>query len=365
MNESRRQGHSRCGLGIIEGFYGPLWSADDRLAVVEALGRFGFGFYHYAPKADSCVRDRWRQPWDEPAANALAELRAHVHSAGLRFGLGISPIGLQHGMDAGARKALGARIEQMNAIGHDELLVMFDDEAGSVDGLAEAQADVVHFAAERSHASRVLCCPTYYSDDPLLDELFGTRPNSYVEAIGNALDPAVEIYWTGPKVVSDAIPVEHVSAVAERLGRKPVLWDNYPVNDGPRMIRHLHLRAFSGRSAGLADVSGGHAINPALQPHLSIIPAATLPMLYRQGDDYDPNAAFVEAARACVGNVLAEYLHADLPLLHDYGLEALGDDERTALRQRYAAFDDPAAAEVVRWLDGKYHPSEDLATTES
>ena len=135
------------------------------------------------------------------------------------------------------------------------------------------------------------------------------RPNGYIEAIGNSLDPAVEIYWTGPKVVSDTISVEHIAAGAERLVRKPVLWDNYPVNDSPRMIRHLHLRAFTGRPAG-------HAINPALQPHLSMIPAATLPMVYRQGDDYDPDAAFGEAARACASDELAESLHQDLALPH-------------------------------------------------
>ena len=288
-------------LGLIEGFYGPLWPDKDRAAVVEQIGRLGFGFYHFAPKADPAVRKNWRKPWPDEMAEKLAGFASQVRGAGLRLGLGISPVGLQRGMDKAARDALTTRIEQMNAIGHDELVVMFDDEAGSVDGLPKAQADLVHFAAERSRASRVLCCPTYYSDDPLLDELFGARPNGYIEAIGNFLDPAVEIYWSGPKVVSDTIPVEHIAAVAERLGRKPVLWDNYPVNDSPRMIRYLHLRAFTGRSAGLAEVTAGHAINPALQPHLTTIPAATLPMLYRQGDDYDPDVAFVDAARACVG----------------------------------------------------------------
>lgn len=350
--------------GMIEGFYGPMWPLEDRLAVVEALGRFGYGFYHYAPKADGAVRSRWRHPWDDPGAEALALLRHRVRSVGMRFGLGISPIGLQQGMDAVARAALGARIEQMNAIGHDDLVVMFDDQTGSVEGLAEAQADVVHFAAERSQASRVFCCPTYYSDDPLLDRLFGARPHGYLERMGRALDPAVAIYWTGPRVVSNAIPVDHVAAVAERLGRKPVLWDNYPVNDSPRMIGHLHLRAFTGRSAGLAEVTAGHACNPAVQPHLSTIPAATLPMVYRQGDDYDPEAAFVEAARARLGDELAECLHADLALLHDRGLDGLVEDERRRLRERYAAFDHPAAAEVLRWLDGQYRAADGLASTD-
>ncbi|MDZ7789215.1 MAG: beta-N-acetylglucosaminidase domain-containing protein [Xanthomonadales bacterium] len=351
-------------VGLIEGFYGMMWPDEHRLAVVDALGRLGYAFYHYAPKADPSVRNRWRQAWDEAAVATLTELGEHVKANGMRFGLGISPIGLQNGMDQVDRAALAARIEQMNAIGHDNLVVMFDDEAGSVDGLAEVQADIVHCAAERSHASRVFLCPTYYSDDPLLDELFGTRPNGYAQVIGRRLDPAVEIYWTGPKVVSETIPVDYIAAVAETLGRKPVLWDNYPVNDSPRMIRHLYLRAFTGRPAGLAEVTAGHAINPALQPHLSMIPAATLPMVYRQGDDYDPDAAFGKAARACVGDELAGSLHQDLAQLHDRGLGDLDGDERSGLRACYAAFDHPAANEVVRWLDGTYRAFEDLATTD-
>ena len=73
---------------------------------------------------------------------------------------------------------------------------------------------------------------------------------------------------------------EHLEGVRERLGCPVLLWDNCPVNDGPRMSRRLHLRAFTGRSV-VPDVPlSRHGTNPMNAAHLSRIPLATLAMLY-------------------------------------------------------------------------------------
>jgi hypothetical protein len=139
--------------------------------------------------------------------------------------------------------------------------------------------------------------------------------------------------------------------VAEALLRKPTLWDNYPVNDGPCMSRFLHLRGFTGRPSAIRSHVAAHAINPALQPHLSLIPAATLAASYREGPAYCYMSAFRTAAHALAGADLAGMLESDLHAFQDRGIDQLGDD-RERLRQRYAAIDHPMASEVVRWLDG-------------
>jgi hyaluronoglucosaminidase len=139
--------------------------------------------------------------------------------------------------------------------------------------------------------------------------------------------------------------------VPEALLRKPTLWDNYPVNDGPRMSRFLHLRGFTGRPRGIGSEIAAHGINPALQPHLSLIPAATLAASYREGSAYSYMRAFREAACALAGAELASMLEDDLHSLQDRGIDQLGDD-RERLRQRYRAVDHPMATEVVRWLEG-------------
>jgi hypothetical protein len=98
---------------------------------------------------------------------------------------------------------------------------------GDTPDLAERQAAIVQSAAEHGAASRLLCCPSYYSDDPVLDRAFGERPHNYLESLGAALS-AIEIMWTGEEVCSREISPGHLARVAEQIGRKPFLWDKLP-----------------------------------------------------------------------------------------------------------------------------------------
>jgi len=196
-------------------------------------------------------------------------------------------------------------------------------------------------------------CPTYYSDDRMLDVVFGERPPGYLEDLGRRLDARVGVYWTGEEICAREFSPGHLERVADALRRKPTLWDNYPVNDGPQMSRFLHLRGFTGRPSVIGPHIAGHAINPALQPHLGLIPAATLAAGYREGTAYGYMRAFRDAARALAGAELAEMLETDLHALQDRGIDRLGDD-RARLRRRYAAVDHPMAAEVVRFLGGDF-----------
>lgn len=338
-------------LGVIEGYFGGPWSHEDRKRVLSRLAELGFSFFHYAPKADAFLRRRWREPHPPPALAALADLSAHCRGLGLRFGVGLSPYELYHDATAAARADFAAKVRALDDIGLDDLAILFDDTRGDVPDLAAREVEIVHAAAAATRASRVLMCPTYYSDDRMLDVVFGPRPAGYLEDLGCRLDPRIGVYWTGEEICTREFSPGHLDRVTEALGRKPTLWDNYPVNDGPRMSRFLHLRGFTGRPSAISPHIAAHAINPAPQPHLSLIPAATLVASYREGSAYRYMNAFREAARALAGAELAVMLEQDLHALQDRGFDQLGDD-RERLRQRHAAVDHPMAAEVARWLDG-------------
>jgi hypothetical protein len=142
------------------------------------------------------------------------------------------------------------------------------------------------------------------------------------------------------------------------------LWDNYPVNDGPRMSQYLHLRSFTGRSQRAGAMLSHHAINPMSQPLLGCIPALTLPMLYAQGEEYCYGAAFAEAAKTVCGEELAAVLTADLLTLNDAGLDRMSADRKAALAKKYAAFDHPAALEVADWLAGGYAITGEMLQTQ-
>ena len=249
--------------------------------------------------------------------------------------------------------ALKARIAQLEALGLDDLAILFDDMRGDIPDLAQRQADIIAFVSGCTRVSRLIMCPSYYTDATILDRVFGQRPANYLEDIGRLLDPKVEVFWTGEEVCARAYSPGYLDDVAGRLRRKPFLWDNYPVNDGPRMSRFLHVRGFTGRPASMARSVAAHAVNPALQPHLSSIPALTLVDSYAQGDGYRYMASTVVAARRVMGNELARMLEADLLGLQDAGLDHLG--ERAArMRERWAAHTHPAAREIVAWFDGAY-----------
>jgi hypothetical protein len=338
-------------LGVIEGYFGRPWSHEDRKQVVTRLRDLGYSFFHYAPKADAYLRRRWRDPHPSGLFANLADLSTHCRRLGMRFGVGLSPYELYRDFSSSAKADFFAKIRALDEIGIDDLAILFDDTKGDVPDLAAREAEIVHTALAATRATRVVMCPTYYSDDRMLDVVFGERPAGYLDDLGRRLDRRVSVYWTGEEICAREFSVGHLTRVTEALQRKPTLRDNYPVNDGPCMSRFLHLRAFTGRPSVIGPHIAAHAINPALQPHLSLIPAATLAASYREGAAYCYMSAFRVAVRALAGGDVANMLERDLHALQDRGLGQFADD-RERLRQRYAALDHPIAAEVVRWLDG-------------
>jgi hypothetical protein len=270
----------------------------------------------------------------------------------VRFGVGLSPFEIYRSFDAATKDDLARKLAELDAIGVDDLAILFDDMRGDLPGLARSQIEILDWIGGRTRASRLIFCPTYYSDDPVLERVFGAMPAGYLDEFGAGLDSSVDIFWTGEEVCSRAYGVHHLERVAHSLRRAPVIWDNYPVNDGPVMSMSLHLRAFTGRPAEMAPAIRGHAVNPANQAVLSRIPALTLAESYREGAAYDYGAALVRAAGAVLGPELAALVRGDLAQLQDAGLDRLGEKAKARLRERYSAFDHPGAREIVAWLDG-------------
>ena len=350
-------------LGIIEGFYGAPWSWEARGETVAFLAPHGFGFYLYAPKADPYLRRRWQEPHPEATLSSLAALADRCRSIGVRFGVGLSPYEIYERFDREAREALDRKLRDLDAAGVQDLAILFDDMRGDTPDLADRQAEIVHWAAGRTRADRVIVCPTYYSDDPVLDRAFGRRPAGYVERLGERLDERIAVFWTGEEVCSREISPGHLGRVGEQLRRAPFLWDNYPVNDGQRMSQYLHVRGFTGRASANAPLLTAHGINPALQPVLTRIPALTLAESYRLADAYQYSTAARLAAVRVLGESLGSMLHEDTLALQDIGLDRLGP-RAEALRERYAGFPDPGAREIIAWLDGAYRITDEIVQTQ-
>ncbi len=338
--------------GVIEGFFGRPWSWEAREAYADFLKESGYAFYIYAPKRDAILRERWEDDWSEDVSEKLHRLQAHYRHRGLEWGIGLSPFELYLNFDAGRRSALRRKVASINRFDPDILCVLFDDVKGDLPRLAEIQAGIFREIVDRSRARRFIFCPTYYSFDPILEKQFGRMPKDYLETLGRRIDPGTEIFWTGPRVLSTDYPPRHLKKVAELLGRKPFIWDNYPVNDGAKMSRYLHLRAFENRTREMASLTSGHAVNPMNQAWLSRIPLKTLQISIREGDAYDPEGALRKAAGALCGPQVATALCEDLRAFQDEGLDRMDENRKEALVQKYRRFDSPYAREVVSWLNG-------------
>jgi hyaluronoglucosaminidase len=361
--------------GIIEGFYGPPWSPEARRAVLEFIAERGMNAYVYAPKSDAKHRTHWRDAYSPEELAGFAQLRTHADRLGIQFGFALSPgLDIDYGREDD-RAALVDKLAPLVDSGVEWFVLALDDIPNRT-GLAADQADLTSWLLDALRARRpgavLTLVPTEY---------VGTRSTPYLRALADGLPPDVAVMWTGPTVCSPVIRADDARARAAALGgRRAVLWDNYPVNDGT-MERALHLGPYRGREPELTDELDGVLCNPMLQPHASQVALATAADFLCAPDRYDPEASW-SAALGAVGGSRVSGLRAlatacaDGPLLPAEQLEtnalaaALDDgadhrgwpeavsalrDHLHAVRSAHRAWadapDDSLGAEIRPWLD--------------
>lgn len=348
-------------LGIVEGFFGLPWSWQARTDYAGFSRHHGFNTYLYAPKSDRLLRQDWKQPFPQDHLDNLSRLAVDYRNLGLDFGIGLSPFELYRDFSTTNQQLLREKISQINSINPGILCILFDDMQGDFASLAEQQARITEFILEQSQASQFIFCPTYYSDDPRLVAHFGEMPDHYLEDIGSLLPAGIDIFWTGPKVFSEIYTPGHLQKVAEKFRRKPLIWDNYPVNDAASLTDYLHLNPFNDHSRVLQEYASGHLANPMNQAYLSQLPLYTLSRHYQKNG---LSASSLEAAcQALCSAPLAEQILADAACFQHQGLKELNDETRRQLVEKYEAFgDDPMAVEIRNWLNGVYEFDPDCLT---
>jgi hyaluronoglucosaminidase len=339
-------------VGVIEGFFGKPWSWESRLGGADFLRDCGYQFYIYAPKSESFLRRRWREPIPVETLQQLSKLSARCRQSGVAFGIGLTPFEIYRDYDAGARVSLRSKVLQINQIGVDILCILFDDMRGDVEGLAETQATVISDIGNWSNAGSFIVCPTYYSHDQRLAREFGLPPKAYLRDLGRCVDPGVDFFWTGEKIISEGYSAQHLADVAADMRRKPFIWDNYIANDTRTRTNFLYLDPAAGRWDLPAAAIAGVAINPMNQPHLSRVALRGYQNVLTKG----PGQSFLPAiCRELCGPLIAEHLVADLDLLQRKGLAELDAETRRGLLNWYEKQrSNPFADEVAAWLRGEY-----------
>ncbi len=192
----------------------------------------------------------------------------------------------------------------------------------------------------------LLVCPTYYSFDPVLERHFGRKPDNYWQDLGRDLPARVDVFWTGNRVCADAVSRQDLLRAREALGRPLVLWDNYPVNDGAVRSEHLYLSPLAGRERVGPELLAGHFCNPMLQALCSLPALAGLAALY--GAEAGPGLL-----AALLGERTWQAMKQFSPLFREQGLGGMTRQQRCSAMEVFSALPDPAAAEIVRWLQGE------------
>jgi hyaluronoglucosaminidase len=360
--------------GVIEGFYGPPWTPAARFEVLEFVAERGMNAYVYAPKSDPKHRDRWRDAYDSDEIASFAELGGRMARLGIRFGFALSP-GLDIDYrDERDRSVLSEKLTPLLDAGVEWVVLALDDipnRAGLADDQAELTCWLLGALRARRPGTQLTLVPTEY---------VGTRPTSYLRGLAAGLPPDVDVMWTGPTVCSPVVRAEDARSWAAALaGRRPILWDNYPVNDGT-MQRSLHLGPYRGREPDLTDELDGVLCNPMLQAQASQVALATAADFLCAPMRYDADASW-SAALTAVGGSREPALRAlasgcaDGPLLAAEQLEAHAlvaavDDDADgpnwpdavaatrdhleAVRRARSAWadapDDPLGVEIEPWL---------------
>jgi hyaluronoglucosaminidase len=345
-------------IGVIEGFFGPQWPMEARMSYAEFLFEFGGDFFIYAPKQDPYLRKKWRENWTPVYLEHLRSMAENFQDYGVKFGVGFSPFGLGTSLTEEDKIHLKDKIELLESIGVDMLGLFFDD-MPVTDNLAGTQIEAL--AIFKKHfKGKIIFCPSFYTPDPILDKVFGQRPEQYLAQIANGVSQDVSVAWTGPKVISLEIPVEHLQETTNLLKRKPFIWENLFANDGPRNCKFLKLKPFSGRSKESFNHTEAFGFNMMNQPELSKIMYLSSLLVLKKG--LLPLHAFDAAFSELCSPEFAEFMRKNNDLFLVKGLDVIPQEEKDQLIVHLKSFSDKAAIEVIDWLMGKYNVGSECLT---
>ncbi|WP_243239326.1 protein O-GlcNAcase [Sulfobacillus harzensis] len=304
--------------GVIEGFYGHPWTNPERINLFRFMQQENMNTYVYAPKGDPYQRMDWRLPY--PPAK-LAQMRTLVNDAKrdhIRFVYSISP-GMTGTSTAAVRKsitysspsdrkALEAKINQLRSIGVNTFMLSFDDIQTTlkpadqrVDGhdYARAQMQLANEidADERANDPnfQLWLAPTSY---------YGLTDGPYWQTLRSTLKRTIKVIWTGKWVLNKSINSAQAKAVTKLIGRKPILWDNYPVNDYTYDVGRrpqLMMGPLQGRSGSLQNNIAGYISNPMIQPYASQLALQTIADYLQDPTGYHPKTAWENAIQHMPG----------------------------------------------------------------
>lgn len=289
--------------GVIEGFYGTPWSHQARLGMIDFIGARKMNLFLYAPKDDPYHRELWREPYPDQEFQQLTELIERARANYIDFCFCISPGLSMVYSDQTEFDLLKAKIKAIMAQGVRRFGLLVDDipeelqhdaDKAAYGSLAAAHADLANrlwqWLKNEEGESWLSVCPTFYHN-------VGEPP--YVKELGQLTDPAISIMWTGRKVVPREIAPEEAESFGASIRRKPLVWENYPVNDYE--TSKLLMAPYDGRSPETLKRLEGLFSNPMNQAEASKLAVGAMADCLWNTEAYDPIESRRTSAMHLVG----------------------------------------------------------------
>ncbi len=222
----------------------------------------------------------------------------------LEFLYGIAPGLTIRYSDDSEMELLQARFRQLLDAGCRSLAILFDDIPGEMakadsaafGSLAKAQCEIanaIYSELLAKSGGRLVFCPTPYCQRMADNQHGGTN---YLNEVGRCLDSDIDLFWTGPEIISREISIVSVSELRETIQRKPVIWDNLHANDYD--MTRVFLGPYSGRSLELREEVGGFLINPNCEFEANYVALKTLAGYLRASGSWNSRNAYEEALAA-------------------------------------------------------------------
>jgi hypothetical protein len=337
--------------GVIEGMYGPPWDHGMRMRMLAFMGDHGMNAYVHAPKDDLYQRTQWRDPYPAAQMADYAQEVAFARSRGVEWVPNISPgvpliptPGAPQGAPsrdvcfscpadldvvvgklapfarAGARTFMVSFDDVQKVLTHPEDLAAYGSgDAAYGRATGEFETRLLRALRSRWPGSRLLTVGADYS---------GTSDTDYLRAFRAVLDPDVEVMWTGTTVFSKNFDPAQARAYGKAIGREPVVWDNWTVNDldgnGIGQTTRIYLGPYA-RKPNVVGAVRGFFLNPMNEADLNMLPFATAADFLNDPTGFDARASWLRAVRSLGGpeaDALRAFAEANYSTHLDYGTEA-------------------------------------------
>ncbi len=291
--------------GAVEGADFTGWSQEVRKRLIKRLGVWGLNLYVQAPRGDATRTEDWRDALDSETLDELIELDTWADAFGVQFvyglypGMGDLPIDADDPLEV---SALQERLRPLVDAGITNFALIFDNLEDRADALmgedhAFLAGQMLPWLKGFDPAATLILVPAVQTGEA---ERLSDDHREYLKQLHD-LDPALIVTWQGPERFTTRVENDEFAVIASLIGRSPLYWDNFAVNDDSNVLpgRNLHFFPVEGRSATLLASSVGVVANPMIQVEAGTFTLASYAELVKDPAGYDPETSpWIERAVA-------------------------------------------------------------------